>query len=302
MLGKPTNVNNVETYACVTTLLRVTPEGYSTVGTESNRGTKMFTISGASEKSGCIEVPFGMKVSDVLAIAGGIANGREWKALQQGGPLSGLLPAKMAADMPLEPEPFRPLGSGMGGGGLIFVDDTACVIDLNAMFSWFIEEESCGRCTTCRGGNQRLVEILQRTSRGEADPADPARIKSLAASMQYSNCFHGTLSPVIINNTMAYFREEYDAHAIGHRCPAQVCDGLIRYRVTGQSAAVAEAAAICPTDAIVQDGGSWRIDDAKCVRCNACKEIAPGDIVIEDKFQDAIPLRVVASADVARSG
>jgi hypothetical protein len=244
-----------------------------------------------------------MKVADVLAIAGGIANGREWKALQQGGPLSGMLPAKMAADLPLEPEPFRPFGAGMGGGGLIFVDDTACVIDLNVMFSWFVEEESCARCTTCRGGNQRMVEILRRTSRGEADPTDPDRIKSLAASMQYSNCFHGTLSPVIINNTMAYFREEYDAHARDHRCPAKVCDGLIRYRVANQTAAVADAAApICPTNAIVQRDGQWMIDDAACIRCHACVEVAPNDIVIEDKYAGAIPLRTIAPADVARAG
>lgn len=302
VLGKPTNVNNVETYACVTTLLRVTPDTYSTVGTETNRGTKMFTISGATAKTGCIEVPFGMKVAEVLAVAGGITGGREWKALQQGGPLSGMLPAKMAADMPLEPEPFRPLGSGMGGGGLIFVDDTACVIDLNVMFSWFCEEESCARCTTCRGGNQRMVEVLRRTSRGEAQAADPDLIKSLASSMQYSNCFHGTLSPTIINNTMAYFREEYDAHARDHRCPAKVCDGLIRYRVANQGAAVVDAAAVCPTNAIIQREGKWMIDDDACIRCHACVEVAPNDIVIEDKYVDAIPLRTIAPADVARSG
>ncbi len=222
VLGKPTNVNNVETYASVTTLLRVTPETFSTVGTEVNRGTKMFTVSGACEKTGCMEVPFGAKVSDVLAAAGGIANGREFKALQQGGPLSGLLPARIAADLPLEPEPFRPLGAGMGGGGLIFVDDTSCVVNMNIMFADFLEDESCARCTTCRGGNQRMVEILERVARGEAQPDDPERIKSLGASMQFSNCFHGTLSPTIINNTMQYFREEYDAHAVEHRCPAQV--------------------------------------------------------------------------------
>ena len=302
VLGKPTNVNNVETYASVTTLLRVTPDTFSNVGTEMNRGTKMFTVSGACEKSGCLEVPFGMTVGEVLAMAGGVANGREFKALQQGGPLSGLLPAHIAADLALEPEPFRPLGAGMGGGGLIFVDDTSCVVNMNIMFSWFLEDESCGRCTTCRGGNQRMVEILERTARGEAHPDDPNRIKSLGASMQYSNCFHGTLSPVIINNTMQFFREEYDAHALEHRCAAQVCDGLIRYRITRQSDAVAEAATICPTRAIVQRGDEWTIDDAACIRCNACREVAPGDIVIEDKFRDVVPLRVIERADVARAG
>ncbi|MDP9237892.1 MAG: NADH-quinone oxidoreductase subunit F [Chloroflexota bacterium] len=302
VLGKPTNVNNVETYACATTLLRVTPDTYSTVGTDTNCGTKMFTLSGAVEKVGCIEVPFGTAVNAVLAAAGGIANGREFKALQQGGPLSGLLPAAVVGDLPLEPEPFRPLGAGMGGGGLVFVDDTACVVDLNVMFSWFLEDESCGRCTTCRGGNQRMLEIFRRAARGEGEEDDIERLTSLAASMQNSNCLHGALSPTIMNHTMKYFREEYDAHAKEHRCPTKVCGELIRYRIAGQTPAVAEAAAICPTEAIVQRNGAWAVDDAKCIRCNACKEIAPNDVAVEDRYGDLIPLRVIVPADVARAG
>lgn len=302
VLGKPTNVNNVETYACVTTLLRVGPEAYSTVGTETNRGTKMFTVSGAVARTGCLEVPFGVTVAQVLEAAGGIAGGRPFKALQQGGPLSGLLPAAMAADLPLEPEPFRPLGAGMGGGGLVFADDTSCVVDLNIMFSRFTEDESCGRCTTCRGGNQRMVEIFERTSRGEPEEADVDRLKALAVTMQNSNCFHGSLSPTIMNNTLAYFRDEFDAHAVDLRCPAKVCAGLIRYVVANQSLAVAEAADLCPTDAIVQDAGQWRIDDRKCIRCNACKAHAPGAIDIVDRFEERIPLQTIVPADVARAG
>jgi NADH:ubiquinone oxidoreductase subunit F (NADH-binding) len=302
VLGLPTNVNNVETYASVTTLLRVTPETFSTLGTETNRGTKLFTVSGAVSRIGCLEVPFGTKVRDLLAAAGGIAGGHEFKAIQQGGPLSGMLPAAVAADLPLEPEPFRPLGAGMGGGGIVFVDETACVVDLNLMFSWFVESESCGRCTTCRGGNQRMVEILRRTSRGEADPDDVDRMKSLAASMQNSNCFHGQLSPTIINNTLQFFRDEYDIHAHEHRCPAKVCAGLIRYRIASQSPAVADAAEVCPTGAIAQVEGQWQIEDAKCIRCNACRETAPADVVVEDRYRDVVPLRTIAPADVARSG
>jgi Fe-S-cluster-containing hydrogenase component 2 len=280
----------------------VTPETFSTLGTETNRGTKLFTVSGAVSRIGCLEVPFGTKVRDLLAAAGGIAGGHEFKAIQQGGPLSGMLPAAVAADLPLEPEPFRPLGAGMGGGGIVFVDETACVVDLNLMFSWFVESESCGRCTTCRGGNQRMVEILRRTSRGEADPDDVDRMKSLAASMQNSNCFHGQLSPTIINNTLQFFRDEYDIHAHEHRCPAKVCAGLIRYRIAGQSPAVADAAEVCPTGAIAQVEGQWQIEDAKCIRCNACRETAPADVVVEDRYRDVVPLRTIAPADVARSG
>jgi NADH:ubiquinone oxidoreductase subunit F (NADH-binding) len=299
VLAKPTNVNNVETYAAAAALLRVGSDTFSTVGTEANRGTKMFTVSGACAKTGCLEVPFGTTVNDVLAASGGIAGGRRFKALQQGGPLSGLLPAHIAGSLPLEPEPFRPLRAGMGGGGLVFVDDTACVVDLNVMFAWFLEDESCGRCTTCRGANQRLHEILRRHARGEGEANDIERIESLDASMQNSNCFHGQLSPVIIRNTLAHFREEFDAHTREHRCPAKVCPGLIVYRVERQSSAVADAAAICPTQAIAQHDGAWAIDDVRCIRCNACRDVAPGDIVIDDRYRDTIPLRQAIPAMVA---
>lgn len=302
VLGKPSNVNNVETYADVTTLLGVTPEMYSTEGTEANRGTKLFTVSGDCAKTGCLEVPFGTKVSDVLAAAGGIAGGRAFKALQEGGPLSGLLPASIAADLPLEPEPFRPLGAGMGGGGLVFVDDRACVVDLNVMVAEFLEDESCGRCTTCHHGNQRMVEVFRRVARGEGEGNDIERLQRLGDSMQNSNCLHGSLSPVIMRHTLAHFQDEYDAHANDHRCPAKVCSALIRYRIVRQSQAVGDAAPICPTEAIVQRDGGWVIDDARCIRCNACKEIAPDDIAVEDRYGDAIPLRAVAPADVARAG
>jgi Fe-S-cluster-containing hydrogenase component 2 len=170
------------------------------------------------------------------------------------------------------------------------------------MFSTFLEDESCGRCTTCRGGNQRMVEIFRRTVRGEPEANDVDRMKSLAASMQYSNCFHGTLSPVIMNNTIEHFRDEYNAHALENRCPAKVCPRLIRYTVVHQTDAVAAAAPICPTEAIVHERGEWRVDDAKCIRCHACKELAPDDVVIEDRYADSIPLRAMAVADVARAG
>jgi NADH-quinone oxidoreductase subunit F len=299
VLEKPTNVNNVETYAAAATLLRLGAQTYSTVGTEANRGTKLFTVSGAVNRTGCVEVPFGTTVDEVLAAIGGIRAGGEFKALQQGGPLSGLLPGHVAGPLPLEPEPFRPLGAGMGGGGLIFVDQTACVVDMNVMFSWFLEDESCGRCTTCRGGNQRMNEIFKRTARGEAEESDIPRLESLGDSFQYSNCFHGSLSPVIMRNTLTHFRDEYDAHAVKNRCPAKVCPDLIRYVVVNQSPAVEEAARICPTEAIVREQGAWVIDDAKCIRCNACKDIATDDVAIEDRYKDTLPLRAVNRANVA---
>jgi NADH-quinone oxidoreductase subunit F len=300
VLGKPTNVNNVETYACVTTLLRVGAEQFSTVGTEANRGTKMFTVSGACAKTGCVEVPFGITVNELLVGIGGIVNGRRFKALQQGGPLSGLLPASVAGDLPLEPEPFRAAGVGMGGGGLIFLDDSHCVVDLNLMMAHFLEDESCARCTTCRIGNQRTVEIFQRTARGEGRAEDAAHLKQLDASLQFSNCFHGTLSPTMARNTLQHFREEYEAHLHEHRCPAKVCEGLIKYVVVGGSPALAEAAAICPDH--IAASGPQPHTDGRCSRGGACRDVAPADIAVVDRYDGVIPTRRFAPADVARAG
>ena len=307
VLGKPTNVNNVETYACVATLLRVGAEQYSTVGTEANRGTKMFTVSGDTARTGCVEIPFGMTVDELLAMVGGIAQagsaGRTFKALQQGGPLSGLLPASIAGPMALEPEPFRALGVGMGGGGLFFLDDTRCVVDYNVMVAHFCEDESCARCTTCRIGNQRIVEIFERTSRGEGRERDVTDLKQLEVSLTNSNCLHGGLSSTIMRNTLQYFRDEYDAHVRDHVCPTKVCAGLVRYRVVGSSPKLTEAAAICP-DHIAASG--LQPGDGACTRGGACMEAAPGDIILVDRYEGGadriIPLRTIAAADVARAG
>jgi NADH:ubiquinone oxidoreductase subunit F (NADH-binding) len=302
VLGKPTNVNNVETYVCVTALLRVGAEKWSTVGPEANRGTKMFTVSGDVARTGCVEVPFGMTVNEVLSGIGGMREGRAFKALQQGGPLSGLLPAAVAGELRLEPEPFRALGVGMGGGGLLFLDDTRCVVDLNVMVAHFVEDESCARCTTCRIGNQRMVEIFERTSRGEGRERDIADLKQLEVSLVYSNCLHGGLSATIMRNTLQYFREEYDAHVHEHRCPSKVCEGLIRYAVVGNSPALAEAAKICPDHIIPDNPRDPRTKDGRCSRGGACREAAPEDIAVEDRYEGVIPLRAIAPADVARAG
>jgi NADH:ubiquinone oxidoreductase subunit F (NADH-binding) len=284
----------------VNALLRVGAETFSTVGTEVNRGTKMFTVCGDTARTGCIEVPFGMTVNELLAGVGGMANGREFKALQQGGPLSGLLPASIAGNLRLEPEPFRELGTGMGGGGLMFLDDTRCVVDLNVYVARFCEDESCGRCTTCRIGNQRMVEIFERTTRGEGRERDVADLKQLDASLVNTNCLHGGLSATIMRNTLAYFREEYDAHVVDHRCPTQVCEGMIKYVVVGNSPALTDAAAICPDH--ISAAGVQPEGDGRCSRGGACREAAPDDIAVVDRFEGLIPLRVIAPADVARAG
>lgn len=287
VFGQPTNVNNVETYADVALILRHGLEWHGSVGTERNKGTKMFSLSGHIQRVGALEVPLGFPVNDLIFEAGGgVPEGRELKAIQPGGPLAGILPAAHA-DLPLEPEEFRPTGVQMGGGGLVIVDDSACIIDLCTYFTWFVEGESCGRCTTCRGGTQRMTEILQRWARGEGRESDFEHVKLLGNTMLYSNCVHGQAAPTVILNILSFFEDEVREHMFEKRCRAKVCKGLIRYQVSQQGPELAEAEAMCPTSAVVRKNGGYEIDQPLCIKCDACREVAPNAIVVVDAFPSA---------------
>jgi len=291
VFGKPTNVNNVESYANVPLILRHGAQWYASVGSERNKGTKMFSLSGHVRRPGVLEVPLGTPLRDVVLVAGGgVPEGRRLKAVQPGGPLSGVVPAArvMAEDgLPLEPEPFRELGMLMGSGGLVVMDDSTCVVDLAVYFEWFAEDESCGRCTTCFAGTRRLLEILRRIARGQGRPQDVELMQLLASTMRYSNCAHGQAAPTVIMSLLNLFREELEEHLYGRRCPARVCRDLVRYEVAAQTPELAEAAQICPTGAIVREGDGYRIDQGLCVRCDACREVAPAAVQVVDAFARA---------------
>ncbi len=284
VFGQPTNVNNVESYADVTLMLQKGIEFYQSVGTAANSGTKIFSFSGHIQRVGVVELPFGFALRDLYHAIDPAPWGerRTLKAVQSGAALAGILPAHIALKLPLEPEAFREHGVILGGGGIVFIDDTACIVDLNVMFSWFLEDESCGRCTSCHGGTQRMSEIFRRIARGEGRQDDYGKMDILAQTLQYSNCVHGSASPTIMSRSAEFFREELDEHINNRRCPAQVCRDLIRYEITGASDALAEAAAICPVEAFVQEEEAWSIDQARCIKCNACKDVAPDDVQIVD--------------------
>jgi NADH-quinone oxidoreductase subunit F len=286
----PSNVNNIETYASVALILQRGLDRWSEQGTERNRGTKIFSLSGHIDRVCVIEIPFGYPFRNLYYTL----EQRPWqerrplKAVQAGGPLTGILPGHIALKLTMEPEEFREHGVLMGGGGIVFIDDTACVVDLNVMFSWFLEDESCGRCTTCHGGTQRMTEIFSRIARGHGRSGDYEKMAILGEALVYSNCVHGSASPTIMLKSAEYFREEIDEHILNGRCPAQVCRDLIRYEVSAKSDKLPEAAAICPVDAIVQEEssetaavGGWRINE-RCIRCDACREIAPEAIRVVD--------------------
>ncbi len=227
---KPTNVNNVESYANVPLVFRNSVGWYRQMGTERNAGTKMFSLSGDITRVGVLEVPFGVPMGVVLNdMGGGVPGGRALKAVQSGGPLGGILPAR-AVELALEPEPFRAEGVLLGSGGLIAVSEDRCIIDLATYFLWFAEDESCGRCTTCHGGTQRMVEILERIANGGGRRSDIDNMHLLARTLQWSNCVHGSASPAATETSLNFFAAEYAAHIDDKRCPAKVCAGTHRLR------------------------------------------------------------------------
>ena len=298
VFSEPSNVNNTETYANVPLIVQHGADWYRQHGTESDPGTKMFSISGALERPGILEVPFGMGMDELLlGCGGGPPNGRAPKGIQPGGPLGGLLPASDLG-LKLERPPFTERGVLLGSGGLILFDERASAVDLTKYFSEFCEDESCGRCTTCHGGSQRLVEVLERIMHGDGRQEDLERIGAIDKTLQNANCLHGQFTPYAVRGLVNYFRDELDTHIEEKRDPAQVAPGLTRYLITDQSdPRLEEAAAFCPTSCINRapvepadddepsgEPGDWRINEPQCIHCDVCREIAPDAIRVEDRF------------------
>ena len=298
VFGQPSNVNNTETYANVPLIIRNGAAWYRQYGTESDPGTKMFSISGSLQRPGILEVPFGLPMDRLLLEAGGgPPDGHTPKGIQPGGPLGGMLSASDLG-LALERPPFTERGVLLGSGGLILFDERASAVDLTLYFSEFCEDESCGRCTTCHGGSQRLVEILERIMHGDGRHEDLERIGALDRTLQNANCLHGQFTPFAVRGLVNYFRDELDTHIDAKRDPAQVAPGLIRYVLTDSSAPeLSEAAELCPAQCILpresedddaeeaaDEPTRWRIDDAKCIRCDVCREVAPDAVRVEDRF------------------
>ncbi|HXG36011.1 MAG TPA: NADH-ubiquinone oxidoreductase-F iron-sulfur binding region domain-containing protein [Dehalococcoidia bacterium] len=290
VFGKPTNVNNVETYANVPLILRRGARWYASAGTEKHKGTKMFSLSGQVKRVGVLEVPLGTPLRDlVLTAAGGVPSGHNLKAVQPGGPLSGIVPASDVIvpggiGILLEPDAFRERGMFMGSGGLVVLDDSNCILELCRYFEWFAETESCGRCTTCFAGTRRLVEILNRISNGEGQPADRELIQLLGDTMRNANCVHGQAAPTAVQSMLRFFEDELNEHLLNRRCPSQSCRGLVRYEVKRLSDRLEQAANICPTGAVIRNGDNYHIDQNLCIKCDACRELAPDSIEIVDDF------------------
>ncbi|MCS7216583.1 MAG: NADH-quinone oxidoreductase subunit NuoF [Candidatus Bipolaricaulota bacterium] len=276
--GHPTVINNVETLANVPWILRHGGEAFARLGTATSKGTKVFALAGKVRHSGLVEIPMGLTLGElVLEVGGGIPGGRAFKAVQIGGPSGGCLPASLA-HVPVDYESLKEHGAIMGSGGLIVMDEDTCMVEVARFFLDFTQKESCGKCTFCRVGTKRMLEILTRIVEGKGTPADLDALWDLGQKVKaHSLCGLGQTAPNPVLTTLRYFREEYEAHVREKRCPAKVCRALLTYRIVPELCRDCKLCTrACPTGAIVQGAGRFQvIQEAQCIRCGRCREVCP---------------------------
>ena len=278
--GRPTLINNVETYACVPWILRNGAEAFAAIGTGQSTGTKVFALAGKIARGGLIEVPMGISIRQIIdEIGGGIGGGKRFKAVQVGGPSGGCIPAARD-NLSVDYETLTEAGAMMGSGGLVVLDETDCMVDISRYFLQFTQNQSCGKCTFCRIGTRRMLDILDRLCAGKGKTEDLDELEHLARAIkQGSLCGLGKTAPNPVLSTMRYFRDEYEAHVQG-RCPAGKCKALITYSITDDCIGCTICAQHCPTDAIaMKPYEKHEIDPEKCIRCGTCKSVCPADAV-----------------------
>jgi NADH-quinone oxidoreductase subunit F len=278
--GKPTLVNNVETYSLVPWIVRNGAEAFAKMGTETSKGTKVFALAGKIAHGGLIEVPMGVTIRQIVEeIGGGIVGGKRFKAVQIGGPSGGCVPEHLA-DTPVDFEAMASVGAMMGSGGLVVLDETDCMVDIARYFLEFTQDQSCGKCTFCRIGTRRMLEILERLCGGEGRDGDIELLQELAAQTKAGSlCALGGTAPNPVLSTIEHFRDEYEAHIEG-RCPAGSCTALVTYSVTDDCIGCTRCAQHCAVGAIeMTPYEKHEIDPEVCVRCGMCKTVCPADAI-----------------------
>jgi NADH-quinone oxidoreductase subunit F len=299
--GRPTVINNVETLACLPWIVRHGPEAFAALGTGASKGTKVFALAGKVRHGGLIEVPMGISVGEIVrGPGGGVPKGRTLKAVQLGGPSGGCLPASLA-DTPVDYEALRASGTIMGSGGLVVLDDRDCMVEIARFFLRFTSHESCGKCTFCRIGTQRMLEIIERLCEGRGRPEDVANLEELADRVSRTSlCGLGQTAPNPVLTALRYFRDEFEAHVREKRCPAGACAALTDYRINASCIGCTLCAQVCPVSAIAyRPHERHAIDLTACTRCNMCFEVCE-DAAVEVVSRGAICATSPASA--ARAG
>ncbi len=276
--GKPTLINNVETYANIAQIILKGAKWYSSIGTETSKGTKVFALGGNVNNIGLVEVPMGTTLREIIYdIGGGIPNGRDFKAAQTGGPSGGCIP-KEHLDTPIDYESLKEIGSMMGSGGLIVMDDTKCMVALAKFYLDFTVSESCGKCTPCRIGTKRMLEILERLCNGEGDELDIYKLEKLAANIQRASiCGLGQTAPNPVISTLKYFREEFRQHAIQKECRTLECKAMAKITINEEKCkGCGLCQKHCPVNAIDGSGRDKRIiNQEKCIKCGTCIASCP---------------------------
>ena len=285
LFGQPTILNNVETYANIPMILLKGAEWFANIGTEKSKGTKVFAVGGKINNTGLVEIPMGTTLREIIYdIGGGIPNGKEFKAAQTGGPSGGCIPAS-ELDTPIDYDSLIALGSMMGSGGLIVMDEDTCMVDLAKFFLEFTVDESCGKCPPCRIGTKRMLEIVTRITEGKGQVEDLEKLEILARNIKASAlCGLGQTAPNPVLSTMRYFRDEYMAHVVDKKCPAGVCKSMVRYIIfesTCKRCSICKKN--CPAGAISGDKNTpFVIDQDKCVKCGICMEKCPFKSILKN--------------------